>query len=46
MEEMGPSARVWHVYNDESEAIDAELVDGWRATTDVLLVFVSLPGER
>jgi hypothetical protein len=41
MEEMGDNARVWHVYNDEADRIDAEMVDGWRSTLDTLLIFVS-----
>ena len=40
MEEMSENARVWHVYNDEAERIDAELVDGWIGTLDTLLLFV------
>lgn len=40
-EEMGPSARVWRMYLDEAQKADTELVEGWRDTTDVLLVFVS-----
>jgi hypothetical protein len=41
MEEMGDSARVWRVYLDETDQIDAELVNGWRSTLDTLLIFVS-----
>lgn len=41
MREMGPSARVWSVYNDETDFIDAEIVEGYLSTADVLLVFVS-----
>jgi hypothetical protein len=41
-EELGPNARVWCVYHDEATAFDMEMVEGWRDTTDVLLVFVSL----
>ena len=40
MREMGPTARVWCVYNDETEIIDAEIVEGYISTADVLLVFV------
>lgn len=39
-EEMAPTARVWRVYLDEAQKADAELMAGWRDTTDVLLVFV------
>jgi hypothetical protein len=41
MEEMGDNARVWRVFNDEADRIDAERVDGWRSTLDTLLIFVS-----
>ena len=39
-QEMGPEARVWRVYLDEAEIYDRELLDGYRDTLDVLLVFV------
>ena len=39
-EELGPTARVWRVYLDESREIDAEMVAGFHGTLDVLLVFV------
>jgi hypothetical protein len=43
---MSDNARVWRVYNDESERQDADLVEGWRSTLDTQLIFVSrhLPG--
>lgn len=40
--EMGPNARVWHVYLDEADKYDAEMILGFKDTTDVLLVFVSM----
>ncbi|KAI4522684.1 hypothetical protein K525DRAFT_283499 [Schizophyllum commune Loenen D] len=41
-EELGNNARFWHVLLDEGRVHDAELVDGWRDTLDVLLVFAGL----
>jgi hypothetical protein len=41
MEEMGDNARVWRVYLDETDQIDAELVNSWKSTLDTLLIFVS-----
>ncbi|KAL1733481.1 hypothetical protein EV714DRAFT_269790 [Schizophyllum commune] len=41
-EELGSNARFWHVLLDEGRIYDAELVDGWRETLDVLLVFTGL----
>ena len=38
---MSDDARVWRVYNDESERQDADLVEGWRSTLDTQLIFVS-----
>ena len=38
--EMSDNARVWRVYLDEAERIDAELVDRWTSTLDTLLIFV------
>ena len=38
--EMGPNARFWRVYLDEGQIHDTELIEGWRDTLDVLLVFV------
>jgi hypothetical protein len=43
MEEMSDNARVWRVYNDEADRIDAEMVDGWRSTLDTPLIFVRSP---
>ena len=39
-EEMSPNARFWRVYLDEAQIYDAEMIEGWRDTLDVLLVFV------
>ena len=41
MKEMDDEARVWRVYNDESERIDFEIVEGWTSTLDTLFIFVS-----
>ena len=41
MEEMGESARVWRVYNDEFDPIDVEKVNVWNGTLDTLFLFVS-----
>ena len=38
--EMAPNARFWRVYLDEAHIYDAEMIEGWRDTLDVLLVFV------
>lgn len=40
-EEAGPEARIWRVYLDEAEAHDREMLDQWKDTIEVLLVFVS-----
>jgi hypothetical protein len=37
---MSDDARVWRVYNDEAERVDAEMVEGWRSILDTLLIFV------
>jgi len=42
MEEMSDGARVWRVYNDEAERVDAEMVEAWRSTLDTLLIFAGL----
>jgi hypothetical protein len=44
-EEMGPNARFYRVYLDESAKYIAEMVDGWRDGLDRLLVFVSGPSS-
>lgn len=41
-EEMAPSARIWQAYLDECQTYDAEMVEVWRDTIDVLLVFAGL----
>ncbi|KAL1715807.1 hypothetical protein EV715DRAFT_275500 [Schizophyllum commune] len=40
--EQGSSARFWRVFLDESQVYDTELIEGWRDTLDVLLVFAGL----
>lgn len=42
LKELGNDAKVFNVYNDESDRYDYELVEGWIATLDTLLIFVSL----
>ena len=39
---MGPNARVFKVYLDEATNYTNEVVENWRESLDVLLVFVSL----
>lgn len=41
MEEMSEAARVFLVFNDERERIDNELIEGWLAILNTLLIFVS-----
>ncbi|KIY66835.1 hypothetical protein CYLTODRAFT_354297, partial [Cylindrobasidium torrendii FP15055 ss-10] len=41
-QEVGPDARVWHVYMDEAALFDADLMAELRDTIDVLLVFAAL----
>ncbi|KAI5886990.1 uncharacterized protein SCHCODRAFT_02590471 [Schizophyllum commune H4-8] len=41
--ELGSNARFWRVLLDEGQAYDAELIEGWRDTLDVLLVFALQP---
>ncbi|TFY80250.1 hypothetical protein EWM64_g3764 [Hericium alpestre] len=41
-ETMGANARIWRVYLDEAAARDNEVIERWRDTTDVLLVFAGL----
>ncbi|CAE6350536.1 unnamed protein product, partial [Rhizoctonia solani] len=40
--ELGKEARVWHVYVKETDRWDAELVEGWNKSLDVILVFAAL----
>lgn len=42
-EEMSSKARVWSVYNDETQIVDGERVKALNGTLDVLLVFVRRP---
>ena len=42
LKELDEGARVWRVYNDESDKADAEMVDGWRNTLNTLFIFVSI----
>ena len=39
--EVGENARVWRVYLDESGQFDDDMIQGFRDTLDVHLVFVS-----
>ncbi|KIY66704.1 hypothetical protein CYLTODRAFT_354526 [Cylindrobasidium torrendii FP15055 ss-10] len=41
-QELGTSARVWHVYNDEADKYDTDLVEGMSGSLDVLLIFAAL----
>ncbi|KIY69865.1 hypothetical protein CYLTODRAFT_348781, partial [Cylindrobasidium torrendii FP15055 ss-10] len=41
-EEMGPHARLWRVYLDESQMHDVEMIDDSKDSVDVLLVFAGL----
>ncbi|KAK0457159.1 uncharacterized protein EV420DRAFT_1271889, partial [Desarmillaria tabescens] len=41
-EELGPAARVWRTFLEECAAFDRELVEGWKDSLDVLLVFAGL----
>lgn len=42
MEEMGDHACVFLTSNDETDRIDAELIENWLAILNTLLIFVSL----
>ncbi|KAA1473338.1 hypothetical protein DENSPDRAFT_872744 [Dentipellis sp. KUC8613] len=37
-----PNARVWKVYLDEAKVMDDDMVEAWKDTIDVLLVFAGL----
>ncbi|KAA1473306.1 hypothetical protein DENSPDRAFT_802371, partial [Dentipellis sp. KUC8613] len=37
-----PNARVWKVYFDEAKMMDDDMVEAWKDTIDVLLVFAGL----
>jgi hypothetical protein len=45
-EELGPNARFYRVYLDESNKYNLEKVDSWRDDLDLLLVFVSTRSSR
>ncbi|CAE6451096.1 unnamed protein product [Rhizoctonia solani] len=38
--ELGKEARFWKVYVEESDRCDAEVIDSWNKSLDVILVFV------
>ncbi|CAE7071669.1 unnamed protein product [Rhizoctonia solani] len=40
--ELSKDARIWKVYVGETDKWDAEMVDGWNKSLDVLLVFAAL----
>ncbi|CAE6413275.1 unnamed protein product [Rhizoctonia solani] len=40
--ELGKEAKVWKIYMDETDKWDAELVEGWNKSLDVILVFAAL----
>ncbi|CAE6495756.1 unnamed protein product [Rhizoctonia solani] len=40
--ELAREARVWKVYVGETDKWDAELIEGWDKSMDVLLVFAAL----
>ncbi|KAA1478572.1 hypothetical protein DENSPDRAFT_875749 [Dentipellis sp. KUC8613] len=39
---LAPNARVWKVYLDEAKMMDDDMVEAWKDTIDVLLVFAGL----
>src|ERR1700742_3996629 len=39
-EELGDNARVWRIYFDEAREIDEEIVNEYKESIDILLVFV------
>ncbi|KAK0228995.1 hypothetical protein IW262DRAFT_1242345, partial [Armillaria fumosa] len=41
-EEMAPNARFWRTYNDKAAVSDAEVMEKYRDTIDILLVFAGL----
>jgi hypothetical protein len=41
--EIGTHARIWKVYNDESDIIDKEMLENAEDSLDILLIFVRLP---
>ncbi|KAH9830362.1 uncharacterized protein C8Q71DRAFT_727595 [Rhodofomes roseus] len=38
----GPQDQLWEVYNEEAEVFDLDMVQGWKDTMDVFLVFAGL----
>lgn len=38
--EAEPDARVWHVYNDECEHFDSDMINETSSSLDILLIFV------
>ncbi|KAF7358516.1 hypothetical protein MVEN_00902500 [Mycena venus] len=42
VDEAGKNARVWKVYRDKVNERDADLLDGWNKTLDILLLFAGL----
>ncbi|CCO34293.1 hypothetical protein BN14_08388 [Rhizoctonia solani AG-1 IB] len=41
-QELARDAQVWKTYVKEADAMDAERVDGWKQTSDVILIFAAL----
>lgn len=41
MKELDNGARIWCAFNDETDRIDGQLIAGWIASLDLLLIFVS-----
>jgi hypothetical protein len=42
-EELGEAARVWQIYGDEAREIDKDMIDEYKESIDILLVFVRSP---
>ena len=42
-EELGETARVWQIYGDEAREIDKDMIDEYKESIDILLVFVRAP---
>jgi hypothetical protein len=42
-EELAETARVWQIYGDEAREIDKEMIDEYKESIDILLVFVRGP---
>jgi hypothetical protein len=42
-DEAKPNARVWKVYQDRANELDADRIEGWNKTLDILLIFVRSP---